>query len=90
MSNTTPAIQYTEAMDTEQEAREALAFWSTQVDYRCGRVLRAVGGAKPMLQAFFEDSPEWDGFLPDGCRRVALPKSLENTLKHGHLFAPKR
>lgn len=68
-------IQYTDTAKNETEARESLSFLATQIDYRGGRVLPAIGDIPWRVQAFFEDAGE-TAWLPDGCLRALTPERM--------------
>lgn len=76
------AIQMVENFnDDEGFARQALTALAEQDGYLGGRVLPS-SPEKPgyKVQAFFQDEPEVDGWLPDGMRRVWVPRGLAATL----------
>ena len=75
------AIQMVEPFDNQKEAVEAEAVIRDQDGFLAARVL-APGVGKPdwRLQAFFEDEPEAEGWLPDGMRRVILPEGFQRGL----------
>lgn len=65
----------------EASAAQALACLIEQDGFRGGRLL-PVCPADPTwrVQAFFNDEPEADGWLPDGMRRVLVP-NLDSLLR---------
>lgn len=76
-------IQYVETFGAYNAAAAALEGLSQQDGYRGGRV-HGGGLSEPYrLQVFFEDEPPAsyeEGWLPDGCRRVQVPRSLWSRL----------
>ena len=76
MTGYAKAFQYTDEFKTEQQARDALDFLATQVDYLNGHILPPNNMRGWFLQTFFEDHETNDMPLPDGVRRVLCPNRM--------------
>lgn len=72
-------LQHVEEAPSEEAAYEYLEGLALQDGYLGGRVLPKGSGKPWRAQAFFEDEPNAD-WLPEGTRRVLMPKGLARSL----------
>ena len=78
-------LQYTDHVRTESEAEEQLDGLRRQAGFIGGRVVHSVKSAEDqirpwLVQAFFDDEPEYQEGSLEGMRRVIVPESMKSRM----------